>query len=276
MHHAAFRARWSTAGRGAIAVAFALAGGITAGAAPATAQTISVPPCVTSIHGPTLDESNPQFPVHGDGWAIGRVDAMIQFRWPEGLLNRDGTRAEEIGGSLFTPTPSFDGGLDFPDAIDGGTASLPPGSWPFTLNATSIGTPVPQSAQTTVTAISPGVSVQGVPRVTKKRGIIGRSKLALWGVDPSLNGRTIYGHITRVTSSARSSSFRAGVADADPCTPVNVPGKVKLLARKAGFRQYVRFSDTKKFKRSRDIPVLSMEIEVNAKGRARSGRRSTR
>ena len=187
------------------------------------------------------------------------------------MLNPDGTRAEEIGGSIFTATPSFDGGLGFPDAIDGGTSSLPSGSYPFTLNAKSIGGAAPQSAQTTVTVISPGVSVQGVPRVTKKRGIIGRSKLALWGVDPSLNGRTLYGHITSGDLVGEVRHFRAGVADADPCTPVNVPGKVKLLARKAGFRQYIRFSDTKKFKRSRDIPVLSMEIEVNAKGRATVG-----
>lgn len=63
--------------------------------------------------------------------------------------------------------------------------------------------------------------------------------------------------------------FAAGVASADPCAPVKVAHKTRLLVRKAGFPVTIRFTDTKRFKRRHDLPQLALDLDVNARGRAR-------
>jgi hypothetical protein len=252
---------------GALAIPIALACGLAAGAVPATAQTISAPPCAINLHGPTIDSPQPAFPVHGEGWTPGRYETLIDLDWPEGVLNDDGTRARESAGAdgyVKTSAPTWDGSAELPAAFGGFPGrALPPGAYPFTLRATSVATTQPLTAQTSITLVQPGVTVQGVPRLTKKRGIVGRSRLTLWGVDPALNGRPLYGHILRDEMGREVKRFRAGVADADLCSPLAVPRKVKLLSRKAGIVQTIRFTDTKNFTAGRDIPHLSLEVHVN-------------
>jgi hypothetical protein len=250
---------------GALVIPVALAAGLAAGAAPASAQTISAPPCAVDLHGPTLDDPRPEFSVHGDGWNPGRVEAMIRLGWPGGVIQPDGTRQDgSVNKFVFARTPAWDAPATLPPAFDGFPGGeLAPGAYPFTLTATTVTSQPVQSAQTAITIVQPGVTVEGLPRIKRKRGIVGRSRVTLWGVDPALNGRMLYGHILRDEMGREVKRFRAGVADADPCSPLAVPAKVKLLSRKAGDVQTIRFTDTKKFKRSRDIPHLSIEMHVN-------------
>lgn len=244
----------------ALALPVALAGG----AAPATAQTISMPPCAVDLHGPTLNDPRPEIPVHGEGWPAARFDRLIRLEWPQGVIADDGTRSNDFTDTLLTGSSAWDGAADLPMAFYGPGGELPPGAWPFTMRASLSDPSAPVAAETSITIVQPGVTVNGLPRV-KKRRIVGRSQLTLWGVDPALNGRKLYGHILRNEASGEVKRFPAGVASADPCAPVSVPGKVKLLSRKAGAVQTVRFTDTKRFKRARDIPHLSFEMKVNLK-----------
>jgi hypothetical protein len=246
---------------------------LAAGAVPAHAQTLSAAPCVVGVSAPALGAPKPKVPVHAEGWSGGRSGGLVFLRWLDGRMNEDGSRSESSAGSAeaVAGATAWDGQATLPDAVDFLGAQVPPGAWPFTLlarsNATdAAGNLVEISAQTATTVVQPGVTVAGLPRI-KRRGIVGRSRLTLWGVDPALNGRRLYGHVLRSEAGGQLRSFPAGVADADPCTPVQVPRRVLLLAKRGGFSQWIRFTDTKRYSRAHDMPVLSFRLLVDAKGR---------